>query len=240
MKLIRAGAIVGLAMAASTPCTLSAQHGHQTQQASPPPPAAPAPIPGPAALNVPHPIQPAPSTQAVPPRDLYQQLTPPVATPPIAYPPGYGYGYGGLYGYYSPFMSYSVPDVTQKPTPYPAAIRGALQLDSSPGSAQVFIDGLYVGVVDDFGGRGLPLDEGAHRVELRAPGYKTLNFDVRITGYQTTRYRGDLESVAAAVPVIPGVRRTTYVIPNCYAGDRPPAHPLPRGCDVAKMIVRKP
>jgi len=235
MRLIRAGAIVGLAMAVA-PCTLSAQQGHQ---APAPPPVAPAPIPGPAALSVPHPIQPAPSTQAVPPRDLYQQLTPPVVTPPIAYPPGYGYGYGP-YGYYSPFVSTSVPDMNQKTPPYPAAARGALQLDSAPGSAQVFVDGLYVGVVDDFGGRGLPLDEGAHRVELRAQGYKTLNFDVRIAAYQTTRYRGDLESATAAAPATPGVRRTMYVIPNCYAGDRPPAHPLPRGCDIARMIVRKP
>jgi hypothetical protein len=124
--------------------------------------------------------------------------------------------------------------------------RGGLRIESSPGSAQVYIDGFYVGSADDFGisGRPLDLDEGPHRVELRAGGYATMNFDISISANQTMRYRGDLQRVpdgtAAAVPPQPAARHTTYVIPNCYAGDRPPLRALPRGCDISKMIVRKP
>ena len=203
-----------------------------------------APVQGPAALSVPHPIPPTPSMTGVQPRDLYQQLTPPAPTPAVIYPvPGYAYGPFA----YSPFpyANYSV-EMPARTAPIPAA-RGGLRLDSSPGSAQVYVDGLYVGSVEDFGmsGRALDLDAGAHRVELRAAGYATLSFDVRITANETTRYRGDLEKLsppsAVSAPVaIPAVPRTAYIIPNCYAGDRPPSGALPRGCDLSKMIVRKP
>ena len=81
-------------------------------------------------------------------------------------------------------------------------------------------------------------------MELRADGYATLNFDVRIAANQTTRYRGDLQKLtpptAAVATVSPGLPKIQYIIPKCYAGDRPPQRALPRGCDISKMIVRKP
>jgi hypothetical protein len=223
-------AAVALALVAVLPRTSSAQQ---------------APVHGPAALSVPHPIPPPASTAASPPRDLYQQLTPPT-TPTVIYPvPGYVYG---PFPYYSPYGAYSMTaERVAEKAPGAFSSKGALRVESSPGSAQMFVDGLYVGVVDDFGlsGRALDLDEGAHRVELRAAGYAALNVDVRIAANQTTRYRGDLQRlspappVASAPPAPPAVPRTTYVIPNCYAGDRPPSQLLRSGCDISKMIVRK-
>jgi hypothetical protein len=70
-------------------------------------------------------------------------------------------------------------------------------------------------------------------------------FNVGIAANQTTRYRGDLEKLApppaASVPAAPPIPpKTMYIIPNCYAGDRPPSGTLPRGCDIATLIVRKP
>jgi hypothetical protein len=110
----------------------------------------------------------------------------------------------------------------------------------------VYIDGMYVGVIDDFGmsGHAIDLDEGTHRIELRAAGYATVNFDINIAANQTTRYRGDLQRltplssspapVAATLP-----RKPSYVIPNCYGGDRPPSRPLPRGCDIRQLRVSR-
>jgi hypothetical protein len=203
------------------------------------------PIPGPAALSVPHPIPPTSSMTGVPPRDLYQQLTPQSAPPIVIYPvPGYVYSPWG----YSPYgyANYSV-DTPAKPAPIPTMARGRLRLETSPGSAQVCVDGLYIGLVEDFGlsGRAGDLDVGTHHVELRAAGYATLSFDVRIAANETTRYRGDLEKLPAspavsAPPAPRAVPRTTYIIPNCYAGDRPPSRSLPPGCDISKLIVRKP
>jgi len=206
------------------------------------------PVHGPAALSVPRPLPPPPSTLATPPRDLYRQLTPPVVRPPVVHPvPRHVYGPFG----YSPFnfgpYSYSA-EAPAEAAVIPAIARGELRLESSPGSAQAFVDGLYVGLVNDFGlfGRALDLEEGRHHVELRADGYATLGFDVRITANQTTRYRGDLQKLsppppAVNVPAAPPIPpKTMYIIPNCYAGDRPPSGTLPRGCDIAKVIVRKP
>jgi hypothetical protein len=58
----------------------------------------------------------------------------------------------------------------------------------------VFVDGLYRGIVDDFDGvfQRLKLEAGAHRLEIRAAGFRPLVFDVLVTPGETTTYRGDL------------------------------------------------
>jgi hypothetical protein len=127
-----------------------------------------------------------------------------------------------------------------------AEAKGGLRFETSPGFAQVFVDGNYVGIVDDFGLRGRPLDltVGPHHVELRATGYATVTFDVNIAANQIARYRGDLQPLLTAPPPVPSAANVAaaapqkyYVIPNCYAGNRPPARPLPGGCSIAQMRV---
>src|SRR5260221_5742038 len=179
--------------------------------------------PGPAALSVPHPIPPPVSTLPVPPRDLYQHLTPPppVMIPTVVYAFVYGPSMNVGSTYFVGTRMVSTPAV-------PPALRiaqGGLRFESSPGSAQVYVDGRYVGVIDDFGlsGRALDLDEGVHRVELRGDGYATLSFDVCITANQTIRYRGDLRrpsagaTITTAIPSPKGRTRTPYLSPNSYA-----------------------
>jgi hypothetical protein len=67
-----------------------------------------------------------------------------------------------------------------------------------PRDAQVFVDGYYVGVVDEFDGtfQKLTLDEGPHRVEVRKDGFQTLAFDVRVTWDHTIKLRGELTPAA--------------------------------------------
>ena len=71
---------------------------------------------------------------------------------------------------------------------------GDLRLDVKPKDAQVYVDGYYVGIVDDFSGRyqRLNLAPGPHHVELRATGYELLAFDVNSEPRQTVDYRGNL------------------------------------------------
>lgn len=71
---------------------------------------------------------------------------------------------------------------------------GKLRLQIRQRDAEVYIDGYYAGVVDDFDGRlqGLQLEDGNYSVEIAAPGYEPLNFDVRVTAGRTTTYRGEL------------------------------------------------
>jgi hypothetical protein len=87
----------------------------------------------------------------------------------------YGYGYAG--GYY---------DV------------GSVKLLIKPRDAQVFVDGYYVGIVDEFDGafQKLKLEEGPHRIEIRKDGFETLRFDVRITWDHTIKLRGELRPAA--------------------------------------------
>jgi len=106
---------------------------------------------------------------------------------------GYGYGYGGGGGYsggagYSGYSdTYSGSGVDQ----------GKVRLKVKPRQAKVYVDGYFVGNVDEFDGafQKLTLNGGRHRVEIKADGYETAEFDVLITPDQTVTYQGDLRKV---------------------------------------------
>ncbi len=113
-----------------------------------------------------------------------------------------GYGsagyYGGGYGAYGGYGSYGGYDDQQVGTSAPAGgEEGAIHLKVKPSDAQVYVDGYYVGVVDNFDGmfQKLHLEAGAHRVEIRKEGYESLTFDVRVEPDTTTTYRGELKKV---------------------------------------------
>ena len=67
----------------------------------------------------------------------------------------------------------------------------------NPSDASVYVDGYYVGIVDDFDGlfQKLHIETGAHRVEVRAPGYEPLVFDIRISPDHSTTYQGELKKI---------------------------------------------
>lgn len=104
----------------------------------------------------------------------------------LSFGPGLGYAFGyDLYG--SGFSPY----------PYPLddfGDDGSLRLQVEPKDAQVFVDGYYAGVVDDFDGhfQHLNLTPGVHHVEIRAEGYRPLVFDTAIAAHHKTTYRGVL------------------------------------------------
>jgi hypothetical protein len=147
---------------------------------------------------------------------------------------------GGYFPWYSEPAS---DDAAQGPDIEPS---GYLRLDVHPGNAQVYIDGYYVGTVDDFNGPGpgRAVDARPHRVEIRAAGFETLTFDVRVAPNETIAYRRDLarsagtpDTAFAAAPR--AAPKTLYVIPRCYAGDTPPrADQLPPGCDAGNVRTR--
>jgi hypothetical protein len=122
---------------------------------------------------------------------------------PGGYYGGYGYydpwGYAGGYGYYG---GYYDPWYGGYPT-YPVGSstsnddEGSLRLKIKPREAEVYVDGYYVGIVDDFDGifQRLHVETGSHRIEIRAPGYEPLTLDVRVTSDHTTTYRGELKKI---------------------------------------------
>jgi hypothetical protein len=72
---------------------------------------------------------------------------------------------------------------------------GGVQLDVEPRRAQVFVDGAYKGIVDDFRGyyQHLTLPAGRHRIEILESGYLPLIFRVTVVPDRTITYRWSLQ-----------------------------------------------
>lgn len=119
------------------------------------------------------------------------------------YPWGYAYGldaiaassgyYGGYLGAYDPWYGWSpayAPAVSESHD------AGALRLKVKPVDAKVYVDGYFVGLVDDYDGiyQRLHLDAGPHRIEMRLPEHQTLSVDVMIQPDFTMTYRGALKT----------------------------------------------
>lgn len=94
------------------------------------------------------------------------------------YTPGY-YGYGG---------GYTSSDESDYDT-------GSLKLKVKPRGAQVYVDGYFSGIVDDYDGvlQKLKLPAGPHRVELRAEGFQPATLDVLVVEGETVTYRAELQ-----------------------------------------------
>jgi hypothetical protein len=106
---------------------------------------------------------------------------------PYYYRPSIGigiyYGSGGYYPYgYTPRSYYD---------PIPGRPYGGLRITGFPRDAQVFADGYYVGIVNDFDGifQAVNLEAGPHRIEIVEPGYEGIEFDVMIQPGRTTTFR---------------------------------------------------
>ena len=67
----------------------------------------------------------------------------------------------------------------------------------TPREAQVYVDGSFVGTVDDFDGvfQRLHIDSGPHRIEVRKQGYEPLAFDVKVSADHITTYQGELKKI---------------------------------------------
>ena len=103
------------------------------------------------------------------------------------YPYGYPYAYPS-YGYYG----YGYPPAGYVAT-VPGGPYGGVRIEGAAPNAQVFADGYYVGVVDDFDGtfQRLNLTAGPHRIEIRALDAQPIAFDVRVEPGQTITYHAD-------------------------------------------------
>jgi hypothetical protein len=186
--------------------------------------------------------------------------------PPVVYvlPPYRYFDQGTTLSYgVSSSTTYLTPPppnvATYAPPPLPEI--GVLRLEVEPSHVlQVFVDGLFIGSLADIGNE-IELRLGARRIELRAPGYRTLIFDTEIVPDRMVVYRGELERVPEAsapraprAPQAPAPQapqapeapqaarsRTMYLIPGCYMGNvQPTAAMLRSGCDLSKLVTMTP
>lgn len=105
---------------------------------------------------------------------------------------GYGYGYPSYYGYGYP--SYGYYGYGGYPGGYAVRSYGGVRIAVPQRDAEVYVDGYYTGIVDDFDGtfQQLNLEPGPHRIELRAEGFDTVSFDVNVEPGRTITYRAAL------------------------------------------------
>ncbi|HTY43117.1 MAG TPA: PEGA domain-containing protein [Thermoanaerobaculia bacterium] len=90
--------------------------------------------------------------------------------------PGW-YGYGGYYG--APYGSVAVqPYYSLSPNDW-----AVVNTDVSPETTRVFLDGVFIGMTDDFDGpQYLYLKKGDYQLEFRLDGFETKTVDVKARG----------------------------------------------------------
>lgn len=125
--------------------------------------------------------------------------------------------YPGYYGYYQ----YPYP-------PYYYGRRddsGSLRLDVRPRQTQVFVDGYYAGIVDDFDGvfQHLDLEPGAHQLTLYLPGHRIEQQRVYIQPNRTSRLHYTM------VPLSAGEPEPKPPVPSAAPSPASPVGPPPRG-----------
>jgi hypothetical protein len=98
-----------------------------------------------------------------------------------------------MFGY--PWYVFDGSEVVVLPSAPPATLYGGISFDVMPDDAVVFVDGVEAGAACDYGPTEQPLTlrPGRHRIELHAPGMRSLAFDVVIAGGQVVPFSGTLQ-----------------------------------------------
>jgi hypothetical protein len=104
---------------------------------------------------------------------------------PFWYDPWYGLQSG--WGWYPPYRNYNIER------------ESAVRLNVKPNGAEVYVDGYYAGIVDDFDGafQRLRLPPGEHEIELYFDGYRPVKQKVYLTPDNTFRIKYTMERLAA-------------------------------------------
>ncbi len=156
--------------------------------------------------------------------------------------PYYGGYYGGLYAdpffYADPWYGYQYG----RPYPPPYGYRGygpeaSVRTEVTPREAEVYVDGYYASVADDFDGtfQRLRVEPGEHEIEIYLEGHRPFRQKVYLTPDNTFRIRHTLQPLAAGEqseprpqPVNPPVAQGQG--PGSQAPQpRPQGQPMPRG-----------
>jgi hypothetical protein len=139
-------------------------------------------------------------------------------SPSWLYDPWFGFGYQYPFGPY-PYPLYRV-----------VAPEAHVRLDVEPKTAEVFVDGYYAGIVDDFDGvfQRLHIAPGEHEIELYQQGYRTVRQRLHLTANSTFKVKYAMQPLAAGEQAEPPPQAPS---PTPQAGPEtaPAPYPPPRG-----------
>lgn len=133
-----------------------------------------------------------------------------------AYDPFWGPGFWGAGPWYPYPYPYSID-----PLPYdPSA---DMRILATPKDAKVYVDGYYVGLVDDFDGvfQHLSLPPGGHDITLYREGYRTVTRQIYLQPAHTFKLREQM------APVAPGEASAPPPAPPASAAPPPPEEGAP-------------
>jgi hypothetical protein len=99
--------------------------------------------------------------------------------------------------FYDPWWGYQYP-----PFPYRLGrydLTGAIRLEVKPREAEVYVDGYYAGVVDDFDGvfQRLNVLPGAHEIALYLDGFRTVRQRLYVAPHNTFKLKYTMERLGA-------------------------------------------
>ena len=124
--------------------------------------------------------------------------------------------YDAQWGYpgYGPYRRYNIEP------------ESSVRLEVKPKQAEVYVDGYYAGIVDDFDGtfQRLHLPPGEHEIELYLNGYRTVHQKVYLTPDNTFKVKYEMEKLRAGDPPEPRPEPTS---PPPQAGAAGPPQPPP-------------
>jgi hypothetical protein len=128
------------------------------------------------------------------------------------YDPWWGLGYP--YGPYPPVYPYHLYDAG-----------ASVRLEVKPREAEVYVDGYYAGVVDDFDGvfQRLSVQPGEHELELYLDGYRAVKQQIYVTPRNTFKVKYDMVRLASGEQAEP--RPQPVNPPPQQAGGQPPMPP---------------
>ncbi len=106
--------------------------------------------------------------------------------------PYWGFGWGYPYWGFAPYYGY----------PYDHGHRdnsAQVKLEVTPKDAQVFVDGYFVGIVDDFNGtfERLHLSPGDHEIVIYKPGFRTVKQTIRVGQQQESKIKYKMQQLPA-------------------------------------------
>lgn len=113
------------------------------------------------------------------------------------YHPYFGFYYGPYYGPYYPY-----PGPYVRPVRYSAS---AIRLKVKPVETEVYLNGYYAGIVDDFDGvfQRLYLPAGEHQLVLRLAGYESFVLPVRVPPGDTLDITHQMRRLGAGERALP-------------------------------------
>jgi len=139
------------------------------------------------------------------PRRVYRPVYRPIAPPRFVrsyftFRPRLNIGFGLWIGYGVPYPYTYVRGYAPRVYGSVGVVRGVsiyggVSFRIAPYDALVFVDGYYVGRVDDFSAVSPPLTltPGLHRIEVQADGYQPMAWDVEIVPGQVIPYEGAMQ-----------------------------------------------